>query len=85
MTKFRFDLAEWFSDNADRVHSDLVGYFGGGEQPFTGRWFEEFSAISDPDRFEAVDLLAVKSLSVTCPPSLQRRCSLRKGSGSTRF
>ncbi|MEZ0358906.1 DUF6308 family protein [Mycobacterium sp. SA01] len=67
MTKFRFDLAEWFSDNADQVRSDLVGYFGGGKQPFTGRWFEEFSAISDADRFEPADLLAVKSLSVTVP------------------
>ncbi|WP_052960193.1 DUF6308 family protein [Mycobacterium sp. EPa45] len=67
MTKFRFDLAEWFSDNADQVRSDLAGYFGGGKQPFTGRWFEEFAAIGDPNRFEASDLLAVEALSVTVP------------------
>lgn len=67
MTKFRFDLAEWFSDNADQIRSDLVGYFGGGKQPFTGRWFEELAAIGDPNRFEASDLLAVEALSVTVP------------------
>ncbi|WP_396925834.1 DUF6308 family protein [Mycolicibacterium sp.] len=67
MMKFRFDLAGWFSDNADQVHSDLVAYFGGGKQLFTGRWFEEFAAIGDPNRFEASDLLAVEALSVTVP------------------
>ncbi|KAA0110617.1 DUF6308 family protein [Mycolicibacterium sp. P1-5] len=67
MTNFRFDLAEWFSGNADQVRSDLVGYFGGGKQPFTGRWFEELAAMSDPNRFEAPDLLAVEALSVTVP------------------
>ncbi|GAY16429.1 DUF6308 family protein [Mycobacterium sp. shizuoka-1] len=67
MTKFRFDLAEWFARNADQVRSDLVGYFGGGKQPFTGRWFEQFAAISDPNRFEASDLLAAEALSVTVP------------------
>ncbi|WP_233716748.1 DUF6308 family protein [Mycolicibacterium vinylchloridicum] len=67
MTRFRFDLAEWFSDNADQVRSDLVGYFGGVEPTFTGRWFEEFAVIGDPNRFEASDLLAVEALSVTVP------------------
>lgn len=67
MTTFRFDLAEWFADNADQVRSDLVGYFAGGKRPFTGRWFEELAAIGDPNRFEASDILAVEALSVTVP------------------
>lgn len=67
MAKFRFDLAAWFENNADQVRRDLTGYFGGGKQPFTGRWFEEFAAISDPNRFEASDVLAVEALKVVVP------------------
>lgn len=67
MTRFRFDLAGWFADNADQVRRDLVGYFGGGDEHFTGRWFEEFAAISDPNRFEASDVLAVEALKVAVP------------------
>jgi hypothetical protein len=67
MTRFRIDLAEWFTDNADQVRQDLVSYFAG-KATFTGRWFEEFAAIGDPNRFEASDLLAVEALSVTVPP-----------------
>jgi hypothetical protein len=68
MTRFNFDLAAWFTDNADQVRRDLQGYFGGGTEPFTGRWFEEFAAIGDPNRFEASDVLAVAALSVEVPP-----------------
>jgi hypothetical protein len=67
MTKFGFELAAWFAENADQVRSDLVGYFGGGKEPFTGRWFEEFAAIGDPNRFETSDVLAVEALSVAVP------------------
>lgn len=67
MTKFRFDLAAWFVDNADQVRRDLARYFGGGKEPFTGRWFEEFAAIADPNRFEASDVLAVEALKVAVP------------------
>jgi Family of unknown function (DUF6308) len=67
MTRFRFDLAAWFADNADQVRRDLTGYFGGGKEPFTGRWFEEFAAIADPNRFEASDILAVEALKVAVP------------------
>jgi hypothetical protein len=68
LTRFNFDLAAWFTDNADQVRRDLQGYFGGGTEPFTGRWFEEFAAIGDPNRFEASDVLAVAALSVEVPP-----------------
>lgn len=40
---------------------------GGGKDRFTGRWFDEFAAIGDPNRFEASDLLAVEALSVQVP------------------
>lgn len=68
MTRFGRDLTAWFTDNADQVNSDLKGYFGGGADPFTGRWFDEFAAMGDPNRFEATDILAVEALSVTVPP-----------------
>lgn len=68
MTRFRFDLAEWFADNADQVRQDLRTYFGGSEATYTGRWFDEFAAVGDPNRFEASDVLAVEALSVAVPP-----------------
>lgn len=68
MTRFKFDLAAWFTDNADQVRRDLHGYFGGGTESFTGRWFDEFAAIGDPNRFEASDVLAVEALKVEVPP-----------------
>jgi hypothetical protein len=69
MTRFGRDLAEWFTNNADQVCQDLKSYFGGtAESAFTGRWFDEFAAIGDPNRFEASDLLAVEALSVEVPP-----------------
>ena len=39
----------------------------GGKERFTGRWFDEFAAIGDPNRFEASDVLAVEAL-VVVPP-----------------
>ncbi|TGB44648.1 DUF6308 family protein [Mycolicibacterium peregrinum] len=68
-----FDLAEWFSTNAEQVDRDLRRYFGGGRDSFTGRWFEEFAAIGDPNRFEASDVLAVEALSVAVPPESAAR------------
>jgi Family of unknown function (DUF6308) len=67
MTRFAFDLADWFSRNADQVRQDLVEYFADGKDGFTGRWFEDFAAISDPNRFEAADILAIEALSVAVP------------------
>lgn len=67
MTRFGFDLAAWFTDNADQIRHDLESYFAGGEEPFTGRWFDEFAAIGDPNRFEASDVLAVEALKVEVP------------------
>jgi len=67
MTRFRFDLAAWFTDNAGQVREDLKTYFGGGAEPFTGRWFDEFSRLGDPNRFESSDIVAIEALSVTVP------------------
>src|SRR5690242_21876121 len=68
MPDFGIDLAEWFATNAEQVRRDLTRYFGGGKDKFTGRWFDEFAAIGDPNRFEASDILAVEALSVEVPP-----------------
>ncbi|OBK23801.1 hypothetical protein A5634_05040 [Mycobacterium asiaticum] len=62
--RFAFDLADWFEANAERIAKDLDRYF----TSFTGRWFEHFAALGDPNRFEASDLLAVEALSVQVPP-----------------
>ena len=64
---FGLDLADWFTKHADKVESHLKRYFGGGKEKFTGRWFDEFAAIGDPNRFEASDVLAVEALSVEVP------------------
>lgn len=71
--RFAVDLAEWFSTNAEQVDHDLRRYFGGGRDAFTGRWFEEFATIGDPNRFEASDVLAVEALSVKVPPESAAR------------
>jgi hypothetical protein len=60
--RFRFDLTDWFTSNAEAVERDLKRYFGGDKSDaFTGRWFEEFAAIGDPNRFEPSDVLAVET------------------------
>jgi hypothetical protein len=65
---FAFDLGEWFSKHQAQVRRNLARYFGGepGDK-FSGRWFEKFSAIGDPNRFEPSDVLAVEALSVEVP------------------
>src|SRR5258707_12691662 len=68
MPDFGINLADWFATNAEQVDSRLTRYFGGGKDKFTGRWFEEFAAMGDPNRFEASDVLAVEALSVEVPP-----------------
>lgn len=82
MTRFAFDLAGWFTENADQVRRDLQAYFGGGATTFTGRWFEEFAAIGDPNRFEPSDVLAVEALSVKVPPEAAATLLI---TGSERF
>ena len=68
MPGFAFDLAEWFTKHAEQVNRDLGRYFGGkpGDQ-FTGRWFDDFAAVGDPNRFEASDIIAVEALNVEVP------------------
>jgi hypothetical protein len=62
---FDLDLGEWFSDKKTQVRRNVDKYFGGkaGDQ-FSGRWFEKFAAMGDPNRFEPSDVLAVEALSV---------------------
>jgi hypothetical protein len=69
MSRFAFQLCDWFSDNAAQVDRHLKRYFDGqaGDQ-FTGRWFEEFAAMGDAHRFETSDVLAAEALSVSVPP-----------------
>jgi Family of unknown function (DUF6308) len=56
------------SPHSDEVDRNLRRYFDGeaGDQ-FTGRWFDHFAAIGDPNRFEASDIVAVEALSVEVP------------------
>lgn len=67
MTRFGFDLANWFSSKAKQVRRDLAEYFSNDGIAFRGRWFEQFAATTDPNRFEAADILAVEALSVVVP------------------
>jgi hypothetical protein len=66
---FAFDLGEWFSTNKIQVRANLSTYFGGrpGEE-FSGRWFEKFVGMGDPNRFDPADVLAVEALSVKVAP-----------------
>lgn len=64
LRRFAFDLAEWFEANARQIGEDYDRYF----TSFTGRWFEHFGAVGDPNRFDASDLVAVETLSVQVPP-----------------
>ena len=69
-TPFPFDVVAELSADPERVRRYLEEYFrrhDGLEQGFTGRFFEQFLARSDPDRFTAFDLVAVSTLSVTIP------------------
>ena len=67
---FAVDLGDWFQAHATEVKANLEQYFlGVGGPPFNGRHFERFSAMGDPNRFEATDVLAVEALSVGVPPN----------------
>jgi hypothetical protein len=75
MPRFGFNLTDWFTNNADAVDRDLKRYFGGGKDKFTGRWFEDFAAIGDPNRFEPSDALAVEACGTrTTSASSGARC-----------
>jgi hypothetical protein len=63
--RFAIHLGEWFSANQIQVRKNLDRYFGGrARDEFSGRWFEKFAAMGDPNRFEPSDILAVEALSV---------------------
>jgi hypothetical protein len=67
---FAVDLGDWFQAHATEVKANLERYFlGVGGAPFDGRHFERFSAMGDPNRFVATDVLAVEALSVEVPPN----------------
>jgi hypothetical protein len=76
MPRFNRDLADWFENNAEQVGSDLGRYFEGKPMDqFTGRWFDQFAAIGDPNRFEASDIIAADALLVRheVPPEAAAR------------
>lgn len=63
--RFAHDLGDWFSDNRKKVRQYLQRYFDGGPRDqFTGRWFESFAEMGDPNRFGPSDVVAVEALSV---------------------
>jgi len=62
---FAIDLGDWCQENADQIRADISRYF----TDFNGRHFERFSAMGDPNSFEATDVLAVEALSVEVPPN----------------
>ena len=67
---FAVDLGDWFQAHQDEIKANLERYFlGVGGLPFGGRHFERFSAMGDPNRFVATDVLAVEALSVEVPPN----------------
>jgi hypothetical protein len=71
---FAVDLGDWFQAHATEVKANLERYFlGVGGLPFDGRHFERFSAMGDPNRFVATDVLAVEALSVGVPPDSAAR------------
>lgn len=62
---FAIDLADWCQEHADQIKADFDRYF----TDLNGRHFELFSAMGDPNRFTATDILAVEALSVKVPPN----------------
>ncbi|MGE2835434.1 DUF6308 family protein [Mycobacterium sp. SMC-4] len=72
--RFAFDLADWFEANAAQIAVDFDRYF----TSFTGRWFEPFAAVGDPNRFDASDLVAVEALSVQVPPEAAAKLILKE-------
>ena len=74
---FAVDLGEWFIANRDTIRRDLDRYFGGMPKTrFSGRWFEIFGAMGDPNRFGPSDVLAVEALSVEVPTESAARLLL---------
>lgn len=71
---FAFDLGDWFADNQTKIRRHLDRYFNGGPRDqFTGRWFEKFAELGEPNRFGASDIVAVESLSVRVRPESAAR------------
>lgn len=67
---FAVDLGEWFQAHAAQIKENLERYFLGEDGPaLSGRHFERFSAMGNPNRFEATDILAVEALSVGVHPN----------------
>jgi hypothetical protein len=64
---FRFALAPWFEEHADQVRADLAAYYSD-KAVFPGRYFDVHASRTDPDHFEAGDVLAVQSLSALHDP-----------------
>ncbi len=59
-------VAAFIENNQDRARDLLARYFAtdAGDDGYTGRWFEHFSALSDPMHLDANDVAAAATLSV---------------------
>lgn len=58
-------VTEWLAENARPAGQRLTTYFSStSDGGYTGRWFEHFSALSDPLRLDANDIAACSALSV---------------------
>lgn len=73
------DLGDWFEERKTEVRANFARYFGGhGDDLFTGRHFEHYSAMGNPDRFEPSDLLAIEALSVRLPEEAAAQLFIEK-------
>lgn len=74
MPSFKIDLSKWFEDNSNQIDRNLRRYFDGNAGDlFSGRWFDRFAEIGDPNRFEASDIVAIEALSVRVPSEAASR------------
>jgi hypothetical protein len=73
------DLGDWFEERKAEVRADFDRHFGGHKDDlFTGRHFEHYSAIGNPNRFEPSDLRVIEALSVGLPKEVAAQLFIEK-------
>jgi hypothetical protein len=73
------DLGDWFEEHNAEVKTNFDRYFGGHRDDlFTGRHFEHYSAMGNPNRFEPSDLLAIEALSIGLPKEVAAQLFLEE-------
>lgn len=66
MTTFGWNaVGDYLATHEAEVARNLFDYFASDTRTYLGRYFEPLSALAAPDRFDAYDLAALWSLSVT--------------------